>query len=121
MKKVAPAVLEQRVKALRSVLASDPADEVALFVLGKALLDLGRPAEAESALRRLVEIRPAYTAAYRELGRALLLAGKAREARRVLEQGCAVAEQTGDLQTGREMQVLVRRAQRALEESAGGN
>ena len=120
MKQSAAVVLEQRVIALRAVLASDPTDDVALFGLGKALLELGRAAEAEYELRRLLEILPDYTAAHRELGRTLLLAGRVGDARNVLERGCAVARETGDLQTGREMQVLLRRAERALKGGAGG-
>ncbi len=121
MKKSPPEVLEQRIAAFRAVLVSEPTDDVALFGLGKALLELGQPVEAERELRRLLELRPDYTAAYRELGRSLLVAGKDGEARGVLEGGCEVARNTGDLQTGREMQVLLRRAERALARSGGGH
>ena len=114
MKKVEAEVLEKRLDAFRRALSSDPDDDVALYGLGRALLQLERYPEAEQELRRLVELRPGYTAAHRELGRALLLGGKAKDAREALVRGRAVAEETGDLQAGREMQVLLRRAERTL-------
>ena len=81
----------------------------------------GRAAEAEHELRRLLEIRPDYTAAHRELGRSLLLVGKAGDARDVLERGSAVPRKTDDLQTGREMSVLLRRAECALKCRVSGD
>lgn len=119
MKKIDPAVLEQRVEVLRRALKSDPKDDVARYGLGRALLQLGRYGEAQGEFRRLLELRADYTAAHRELGRALLLAGQASDARTALERGRRLAEETGDLQAGREIQVLLKRAGR-LERSDRG-
>src|SRR5438552_533334 len=48
-------------------------------------------------------------AAYRGLGRALERAGRLDEARAAYRRGLEVARQTGDLQTGKEIEVFLRR------------
>jgi tetratricopeptide (TPR) repeat protein len=101
--------LEKRAARMREILARDRADEVTWFGLGQTLLALGRAAEAADALREAVSLRPAYTAAHRDLGRALLEAGRSEEATAVLEHAAQVAEDTRDLQTGREIAVLLGR------------
>ena len=106
------AALEERAARMRELLGRDRADEVVWFGLGQTLLALGRPAEAVDALREAVHLRPDYTAAHRDLGRALLEAGRADEAARVLERAAQVAEETRDLQTGREISVLLGRTGR---------
>jgi superkiller protein 3 len=61
-----------------------------------------------------VAVDPDYTAAHRDLGRALLDAGDAKGALRAFEQAASLADRTGDLQTGNEARVFLRRAERAL-------
>jgi len=112
--------LEERAARMRELLGRDRADEVTWFGLGQTLLALGRAAEAAEALREAVRLRPDYTAAHRDLGRALLDAGRADEAARVLERAAQVAEETRDLQTGREIAVLLRRAGPAPPSGDGG-
>ncbi len=107
------AALEERATRMRELLGRDRADEVTWFGLGQTLLALGRAAEAVDALREAVRLRPDYTAAHRDLGRALLESGHSDEAARVLERAAQVAEETRDLQTGREIAVLLGRAGRA--------
>jgi tetratricopeptide (TPR) repeat protein len=102
--------LEERAARMREMLARDRADEVTWFGLGQTLLALDRPAEAAEALREAVRLRPDYTAAHRDLGRALLAAGRPDEAAAVLERAAEIAEETRDLQTGREIAVLLRKA-----------
>ena len=58
----------------------------------------------------MLDLDPHYTAAYRGLGRQLLEQGDTAGAIEVFERGLAVAEQTGDLQTAKEMEVFMRRA-----------
>ena len=111
--------LEERITRLRELLARDADDKLAWFSLGRALLELGRHEEACLPLRRAIALDPAYTAAQRDLGRALLASGEAAEATRVLEAGIPAAEQSGDLQTAREMRVFLRRARTALGLSTG--
>jgi len=109
--------LAERVERLRELLARDPDDATTWFGLGRALLDLGRADEAVGPLRRSAALDPDYTAAHRDLGRALLESDAAREAAEVLESALEVAQRTGDLQTGREMEVFLSRARRALGEA----
>jgi tetratricopeptide (TPR) repeat protein len=107
-----PAALEERIRVLRRALDSDPDDEMAWYGLGRALFDLGRAGEAADAFRRALEARPAYTAAHRELGRALVAAGDAAGARDAFRRGLETAAATRDLQTGHEIEVLLRRLDR---------
>ena len=58
---------------------SDSSDEmlvVALGVLGQGHLQLGQPAEAETALQRLMEIRPGNAIAHRGLGQVRAMKGE---------------------------------------------
>jgi tetratricopeptide (TPR) repeat protein len=116
MARVDPQRLEERAGKLRALLEKDPADAATWFGLARTLLELGRPGEAIVPLRRALGIDPGYTAAHRDLGRALLESGSVEEATAVLEGGRGLAERNGDLQTGREIEVLLRRAARALGE-----
>jgi tetratricopeptide (TPR) repeat protein len=110
--------LTERVERLREILARDPEDATSWFGLGRALLDLGRADEAVEPLRLSASLEPEFTAAHRDLGRALLESGAARAAAEVLEGALEIAQRTGDLQTGREMEVFLVRARRALGEAA---
>lgn len=84
------------------------------FGLGRALLDLSRAEQAVEAFEHATRIDPEYTAAFRDLGRAHLENGDGCEAARVFAHAIALAEKTGDLQTGREIHVFLRRAESAV-------
>ncbi len=79
------------------------------FALGNALLDAGDAAGAAEALRAALDFDPAYSAAWKQLGKALLAAGDHEAAGQAWRQGIAVAEQRGDKQAQKEMQVFLRR------------
>ncbi len=117
MPRANPPFVEGRVIQLRQLLDKDPADEIGWFGLGRALLDLGRPGEAVEPFRRAVALKRDYTAAYRDLGRALLESGQHVEAAEVFARAVCLAEQTGDVQTGREIHVVLRRAESQLREN----
>lgn len=87
------------------------------FGLGRSLLELALPEQAVEAFANATRIDPDYTAAFRDLGRAHLENGDPTEAARVFAHAIALAEKTGDLQTGREIHVFLRRAEGTL----GGN
>jgi cytochrome c-type biogenesis protein CcmH/NrfG len=110
-----PALLEGRVARIRELLEKDPDDSVNWFGLGRALIDLGRPVEAVDALQHAVTLEPEHTAAHRDLGRALLESGRAMEAAELFAHAICLAEKTGDLQTGREIHVFLRRAEKKLD------
>ena len=112
------AQLEERVDRLRALLEDEPDDAMSWFGLGRALLELDRANEAIVPFRRATAVDPSYTAAHRDLGRALLDCGQALAAREALQAAADLADHTGDLQTGNEARVFLRRAQRALGESA---
>ena len=92
----------------------DPDDATSWFTLGRALFDLARWREAIEAFHHALARNPRYTAAHRDLGRALLEAGEVAEAARVLRSAQDLARETGDLQTGREMETFLRRAEKIL-------
>lgn len=113
MAKGDPALLEERVARLSELLERDPSDGTSWFGLGGALLRLGRPAEAVEPFCHAIALVPDYTAAHRDLGRALLESGRAVEAAEVFARAVSLAEKTGDLQTGREIHIFLRRAEKA--------
>jgi tetratricopeptide (TPR) repeat protein len=104
----------ERVAKLRALLDRDPDDPSSWFTLGRALLELSRWREAIDAFSHALARNPRYTAAHRDLGRALLEAGEVAEAARVLKSALELARETGDLQTGREMETFLRRAEKIL-------
>jgi len=105
---------EERAERLRALLERDPEDATSWFGLGRALLDLERWDEAADAFAGALERDPRYTAAHRDLGRAHLAAGRAEAAEAVLRPALDLARDAGDLQTLREMETFLRRAERAL-------
>src|SRR5882672_11525093 len=105
---------EERVAKLRALLDRDPDDPTTWFTLGRAQLELAHHREAIDAFQHALARNPRYTAAHRDLGRALLEAGEVAEAARVLRSGIELARETGDLQTGREMETFLRRAEKIL-------
>lgn len=94
---------------LREVLRSEPDDPIANFGLGQTLLTAGRFSEAAEAFATVIRVSPRYTAAYRGLGRSLEGGGRTEEAIRAYRDGIAVSRETGDVQTGKEMAVFLRR------------
>jgi tetratricopeptide (TPR) repeat protein len=108
------AEVEDRVAKLRVLLDRDPDDPTSWFTLGRALLDLSRWREAIDAFHHALARNPRYTAAHRDLGRALLEAGEVAESARVLRSALPLARESGDLQTGREMETFLRRAEKIL-------
>jgi Flp pilus assembly protein TadD len=83
------------------------------FSLGNEHLKAGAAALAAEHLQRAVALDPAYTAAWKLLGRALLAAGDAAGAAAAYRNGIVVAQRKGDKQAGREMEVFVRRIEKA--------
>jgi Flp pilus assembly protein TadD len=90
-----------------------PDDPVVRFGLAGAYLEAGQPEHAASEYREAIRLKRDYSAAHRGLGRALEKAGRIAEARAAYLEGIEVATRTGDLQTKKEIEVFLRRLERA--------
>ncbi|MFN7921669.1 MAG: tetratricopeptide repeat protein [Bryobacteraceae bacterium] len=75
---------QESAKLLERHLARAPRDTAALVALGKTLVQLGRPAEAERRLRAATALDPMHSGARVALGVALAQQGKLRESLEVL-------------------------------------
>jgi len=102
-----------RIAEFREVAELMPDDPVVRFGLAGAYLDTGQPEAAVAEYREAIRLKPDYSAAHRGLGRALERAGRREEARAAYAMGLAVATQTGDLQTKKEIEVFLRRLEKA--------
>ncbi len=99
----------EKIARLEDMLKDDPQDDLTHFLLGREYMEADRHTDAARVLQRCVEINPRYTAAYRFLGDAHRFAQDPEAARAAYETGIAVAQDTGDLQAGREMEALARK------------
>jgi Tfp pilus assembly protein PilF len=99
----------ERIEDLLALLAEEPDDALLRFTLGKEYLEGGDAAAALPHLERAITADPRYTVAYRYLGSALEGAGRDPDAAAMWERGIAVAEETGDVQAGKEMRVFLER------------
>ena len=104
-----PALLA-RIEGLQELLEEEP-DALTHFMLATELLKAGRAGDAIAHYRSVLALDPEYSAAYRGLGRELLNQGDTAGAVAIFQEGLAVAERTGDLQTAKEMEVFLRRAE----------
>jgi len=93
----------------RKLLDRDPKNPMVLYSLGSELFKEGRYEEARDHLRRAVENKPDYSVAYRMLGRAHYELHEDTEAKQVFLTGKEVANENGDLQTVKEIDVFLRR------------
>lgn len=83
------------------------------FSLGNEHAKAGHADIAAEHLRRAVALDPEYTAAWKALGRVLADGGEPDGALAAWREGIAVAQRKGDKQAGKEMQVFVRRIEKA--------
>jgi uncharacterized protein HemY len=98
-----------RADMFRKLLEKDPDNPMILYSLGIELFKEGRCPEAREHLQRAIENKPDYSVAYRMLGRTHYELHENAEARRVFAKGKEVAQENGDLQTVREIDVFLRR------------
>src|SRR4029450_2209995 len=99
----------ERLRQFQELIALEPDDTVLRFGLGELYIEAKDFASAAEQFAEILRLDPHYSAAYRYLGQAYAALGRASEAEAVFQQGIAVAEARGDLQTPKEMQVLLRR------------
>jgi uncharacterized protein HemY len=98
-----------RTETFRKLLEKDPDNPMILCSLGIELFKEGRYPEAREHLTRAVEYKPDYSVAYRMLGRTHFELRENAAAGRVFAKGREVAQENGDLQTVREIDVFLRR------------
>jgi predicted Zn-dependent protease len=96
----------------RRLLARDPSNPMVLYSLGNELFKEGDYVEARDYLQLAVENKPDYSVAYRMLGRSHYELHENAEARTVFLKGKEVAQENGDLQTVKEIDVFMRRLQK---------
>lgn len=104
-----------RADMFRKLLQRDPDNPMVLYSLGTELFKQKEFLEARDHLRRAIENKPDYSVAYRMLGRAHYELNEDEESRRVFTQGREVAQRNGDLQTVKEINVLLRRLEKRSE------
>jgi len=97
---------------LEQLLATGKDNALLRFSLGAEYLKSGDATLACEHLARALDHDLAYSAAWKLYGRALALDGRAAEALEAYRRGIAVAEQKGDKQAAKEMQVFARRIER---------
>ena len=96
----------------RKLLERDSRNPMVLYSLGNELFKESRYEEARDHLQRAIENKPDYSVAYRMLGRAHYELHEDAEARDVFLKGKEVAQENGDLQTVKEIDVFLRRLQK---------
>ena len=108
---------EEKIKQLETLIELDPHDDDLPFLLGKALFDAGRFADAVDRLASAAQRNPRLAAVRRFWGEALREAGRPEDAMRAWNEGIALSEETGDLQAGKEMKVLLKRLKASIPET----
>ena len=83
------------------------------YALGNALHDAGEFDAAIDELRHAVVFDPHYSAAWKALGKTCFAAGQRDQAGAAWRQGIAAAKARGDRQAEKEMQVFLRRLEKA--------
>lgn len=104
-----------RLEQFKQLAEMDPDDPVVHYGLGSEHLKLDEFAEAAAAFGKAIELKPDYSAAHRELGRALEKLNRRQQAVEAYQQGRDIARQKGDLQTAKEMEVFLRRLEKATQ------
>lgn len=94
---------------LEAMLAAGEDNSLLRLGLGQAYLKLAEYDQAIMHLEKCLEFDAAYSAAWKLLGKAHAALNHIEQALAAYEQGIRVAEQKGDMQTAREIQVFRKR------------
>lgn len=97
---------------LEAMLARGQDSALVRFSLGGEYLKQKQFDRAIEHLRQALAHDPQYSAAWKLLGQALAESGRKDEAIAAYERGIQAAQEKGDLQAAREMQVFLKRLQR---------
>jgi len=88
---------DARIERFRRLVEQDPADELANFSLGAALVEAGRFAAAVPHLQKVLAVNPRSSRAWQMLGVAQRGAGDREHAVATLTEGYRVARRQGDM------------------------
>lgn len=94
---------------LETMLARGQDNALVRFGLGGEYFKQARYDAAVTHLRQALQHDPTYSAAWKLLGQALVKSGRNDEAKLAYQRGIQAAEQKGDKQTAKEMQVFLKR------------
>jgi predicted Zn-dependent protease len=97
------------VRNLEAMLAAGKDSALLRCTLGKAYLDDGQAQVACEHLLHATQLDPDYSMPWKLLGKARLALGDARAARQAWDRGLACAQEKGDAQVVKELQVFLRR------------
>ncbi len=101
-------------ETFEKMLAAGKDNPLLRFSLGSEYFKLGQHASARAHLQAALDFDPGYSAAWKLLGRTLAEAGDLEQAREAYRRGIAAAQEKGDLQAAKEMQVFARRIEKQL-------
>ena len=101
------------IEELEALLAQGQDSASLRFALANGYFGQGDAVRAIGHARVATELDPDYSAAWRLLGQAQVAAGKERDAADTFVRGIEVAKLKGDRQVEKEMQVFLKRAQKA--------
>lgn len=104
------------IEGLEKLLAQGKESAVLRFGLGNAYLSQGEPAVAIEHLQRCVVLKPEYSAAWKLLGKALQALQRSDAAIDAYQGGIKAAQQQGDKQAEKEMQVFLNRLLKARDQ-----
>ena len=96
-----------RIAMLTEVLAANPGDAFARYGLAMEHSKAGHTEAALAEFRKLLELHPNYTAGYFMAAQTLAAAGRRDEARKMLNDGIASAQRTGNQHAQSEMEAMV--------------
>jgi predicted Zn-dependent protease len=100
------------IASLEKMIESGRDSALLRLTLARLLLRENDPAAAEHHLQKSIQLEPGYTAAWKELGKSRQLAGNDKGAAEAWSQGIEAAQENGDKQAEKEMQVFLRRLSR---------
>lgn len=98
---------DDKIPELEEMVADDPEDTLARYLLATEYLKAARPADAAAAFQAVVDLDDGYSAAWGGLGAAWEAAGDADAARAAWRSAAACADRKGD-------HVVLRNAKAAL-------
>jgi len=97
-----------RIAMLKEILAQNPRDTLARYGLAMEYSNSGQVEDALSEFGSLLATNPDYAAGYFMAAQMLARDGREDEARKMLRDGIAAAQRTGNLHAQSEMEELLR-------------